>query len=129
VGDSGFEPLTSSASKKYDTLLEVSATCKIAANQHICALAHFPAFQEIHSGCCTVAAQMSGFASAQGPGRSLFAQPPGARLCKLRVRSVPRGPQSMSPSANGEAGEDCIPDCKECSSNCEDALSVTCTLN
>jgi hypothetical protein len=58
VGDSGFEPLTSSASKKYDTLLEVSATCKIAANQHICALAHFPAFQEILSGCCTVAAQM-----------------------------------------------------------------------
>jgi hypothetical protein len=58
VGDSGFEPLTSSASKKYDTLLEVSATCKIAANQHICALAHFPAFQEIHSGWCTVAAQM-----------------------------------------------------------------------
>jgi hypothetical protein len=35
VGDSGFEPLASSASKKYDTLLEVSATCKIAANQHI----------------------------------------------------------------------------------------------
>jgi hypothetical protein len=58
VGDSGFEPLTSSASKKYDTLLEVSATCKIAANQRICALAHFPAFQEIHSGCCTVAAQV-----------------------------------------------------------------------
>jgi hypothetical protein len=58
VGDSGFEPLTTSASMKYDTLLEVSATCKIAANQHICALAHFPAFQDIHSGCCTVAAQM-----------------------------------------------------------------------
>jgi hypothetical protein len=58
VGGSGFEPLTSSASKKYDTLLEISAACKIAANQHISALAHFPAFQEIHSGCCTVAAQM-----------------------------------------------------------------------
>ena len=60
MGDSGFEPLTSSASKKYDTLLEVSAACKIAANQRICALAYFPAFQEIHSGCCTVAAQVGG---------------------------------------------------------------------
>jgi hypothetical protein len=58
VGDSGFEPLTSSASKKYDTLLEIPAACKIAANQGICTLARFPAFQEIHSGCCTVAAQI-----------------------------------------------------------------------
>src|SRR5215208_6816072 len=52
-------------------------------------------------------------------------------LCEFRVRSVPRGQQSMSPSAKGEVGanEDRIPDCKECSSNCEDAPSVTCTLN
>jgi hypothetical protein len=33
VGDSGFEPLASSASKKYDTLLEVSGACKIPANR------------------------------------------------------------------------------------------------
>jgi hypothetical protein len=32
-------------------------------------------------------------------------------------------------SAEGEAdaSEDCIPDCKEWSSNCEDAPSVACT--
>ncbi len=33
--------------------------------------------------------------------------------------------------AEGEAdpSEKCIPDCKECSSNCEDKPYVTCTLN
>jgi hypothetical protein len=53
-----------------------------------------------------------------------------APLCELRVRSVPRGQQSMS-YAEGEAdpSEKCIPDCKECSSNCEDKPYVTCTLN
>ena len=56
MGDSGFEPLTSSASKKYETLLEVSGACKIPANRCISTLAHFLTFQEIHSGCCTVAA-------------------------------------------------------------------------
>jgi hypothetical protein len=39
-------------------LLEVSAICKIAANRHIWCTSTFSAFQEIHSGCCTVAAQM-----------------------------------------------------------------------
>src|SRR5215217_6852206 len=78
-----------------------------------------------------VAAPMLRFASAQCPVRSLFDQPPGAPLCELRVRSVPRGQQSMSPSAEGEAGasEDCIRNCKECSSNRENAPSVTCTLH
>jgi hypothetical protein len=57
VGDSGFEPLTSSASKKYDTLLEISAACKMPANCRICPSARFSRFQEIYSGCCTVAAQ------------------------------------------------------------------------
>jgi hypothetical protein len=56
VGDSGFEPLTSSASKKYDSLLKVSGACKIPANRYISTLAHFLTFQEIHSSCCTVAA-------------------------------------------------------------------------
>jgi hypothetical protein len=41
VGDSGFEPLTSSASKKYYTLLEISAVYNIAANHRISALTHF----------------------------------------------------------------------------------------
>jgi hypothetical protein len=41
MGDSGFEPLTSSASKKYYTLLEISAAYKIAANHCISALTHF----------------------------------------------------------------------------------------
>jgi hypothetical protein len=63
-------------------------------------------------------------------GRSLFDQPPVAILCELRVRNVPRGQQSMSP-AEGEASadEDCISDCKECSSYAEDVPSVICTLN
>src|SRR5829696_3269029 len=77
-----------------------------------------------------VAAPMLRFASAKCPVRSLFDQPPRAPLCELRVRSVLRGQQSMSPSAEDEAGasEDCIRNCKECSKNCEDTPSVTCTL-
>src|SRR5215218_10667360 len=69
-----------------------------------------------------VAAPMLWFASLRGPGRSLFVQPPGGPLCELRVRSVPQSQRSVSP-AEGEAGagKDGIPDCKECSSNCEDA--------
>ena len=90
---------------------------------------HFPAFQEIYTGCCMVAAPMLWFASVQGPGRSLFAQPPGAPLCELRVRSVPQSQRSVSPAeAKAGAGEDGIPDCKVCSNNCEDAPSVICTL-
>jgi hypothetical protein len=58
VGDSGFEPLTSSASKKYNTLQKVSRAYKIPANEGILALILFPRFQDIHSGCCTVAAQL-----------------------------------------------------------------------
>jgi hypothetical protein len=58
VGDSGFEPLTSSASKKYDTLLEISAACKTPANDGFLSRTVCFGFQEIHSGCCTVAAQM-----------------------------------------------------------------------
>src|SRR5215207_9835607 len=77
-----------------------------------------------------VAAPMLWFASVQGPGRSLFVQPPGAPLCELRVRSVPQSQRSVWPAeAKAGAGEDGIPDCKVCSSNSEDAPSVTCTLN
>jgi hypothetical protein len=56
VGLPGLEPGTSSLSEKYDSLLEVSGLFKIPANERILALALFPAFQDIHSGCCTVAA-------------------------------------------------------------------------
>jgi hypothetical protein len=91
----------------------------------------FPVFQEFYSGCCTVAAPMLRFASAQCPVRSLFDQPPGILSYELRVRSVPRGQQLMSQSAEDEAGasEDCIRNCREDSSNCEDAPSVTCTFH
>jgi hypothetical protein len=99
------------------------------ANSPILIMVLFSAFQEIHSGCCTVAAPMLWFASVQGPGRSLFAQPPGAPLCELRVRSVPQNQRTVSP-AEGEAGagEIRISDCKVCSNKCEDTPSVICTL-
>jgi hypothetical protein len=38
-------------------LLGLSGVCKIAANSYISVSRLFPAFQEIYSGCCTVAAQ------------------------------------------------------------------------
>jgi hypothetical protein len=49
-------------------LLEVSGDCKIPANSGISALTHFPTFQEIYPGCCTLAAQTVRLACAQGPG-------------------------------------------------------------
>jgi hypothetical protein len=58
VGDSGFEPLTSSASRKRDCLLGVSRAYKIPANRGILFTKPFLTFQDIHSGCCTVAAQI-----------------------------------------------------------------------
>jgi hypothetical protein len=39
-------------------LLGLSGVCKIAANNCNCVLTHFSAFQEIYSGCCTVAAHV-----------------------------------------------------------------------
>ena len=53
MGDSGFEPLTSSASKKRDSFLDVSTTYKIPAHADILALALFPIFQNMRLGCCT----------------------------------------------------------------------------
>jgi hypothetical protein len=52
----GFEPLTSAVQRRHNTLLEVSGACKIAANGRILPITHFPALQEIYSGCYTVAA-------------------------------------------------------------------------
>jgi hypothetical protein len=39
-------------------LLEISGACKIPANHLICSSAYFSRFQDIHLGCCTVAAQI-----------------------------------------------------------------------
>jgi hypothetical protein len=58
VGLPGLEPGTSSLSEKHNTLQEVSRICKIPANTHILELTLFPSFQDIYSGCCTVAAQL-----------------------------------------------------------------------
>ncbi len=52
----GLEPLASAVQRRLDSLPEVSSACKIPANQLISALVLFSAFQEIYSGCCTVAA-------------------------------------------------------------------------
>ena len=54
----GFEPLTLAVQKRHNTLLERSITCRIPANCRISALALFPVFQEIHSGCTQVAARL-----------------------------------------------------------------------
>jgi hypothetical protein len=56
VGLRGFEPLTSAVQRRYDSLLEVSGVCRYPANEQFSASSLFPAFQEIYSGCCTVAA-------------------------------------------------------------------------
>ena len=53
MGDSGFEPLASSASRKYGTLQEVSRACKFPANRHILQVTLFSRFQDISVGCCT----------------------------------------------------------------------------
>jgi hypothetical protein len=57
-----FEPPISTVQRRHDTLLKLSDVCKIAANAHISCPIYFPSFQEICSGCCTVAAQDSNFA-------------------------------------------------------------------
>jgi hypothetical protein len=44
--------------KRHDTLLELSEACKIAANARISFMTLFASFQDIYSGCCTVAAHM-----------------------------------------------------------------------
>jgi hypothetical protein len=41
---------------RHDTLLKLSGARKITANRRISALSLFLSFQEICSGCCTVAA-------------------------------------------------------------------------
>jgi hypothetical protein len=53
----GFEPLTSAVQSQYGSLLEVSRVCKIPANKQNDVLTLSLRFQDIYSGCCTVAAQ------------------------------------------------------------------------
>src|SRR5215204_3120812 len=52
----GFEPLTSAVQRRQDTLPEVSGVCKIPANGDFSLRTLCSSFQEIYSGCCTVAA-------------------------------------------------------------------------
>ena len=52
----GFEPLISAVHRRRHSLLELSGVCKMPANKPIPTLSFFLMFQEIHSGCCTVAA-------------------------------------------------------------------------
>jgi hypothetical protein len=56
----GFEPLTSAVQRRRVTLLEVSGVCRIPAIERLSALSIFLAFQDIYSGCCTVAAPQAG---------------------------------------------------------------------
>jgi hypothetical protein len=57
----GFEPLTSAVQSRHDTLLQISGVCETAASTRIPHTTLFLGFRDIHSGCCTVAAQ-------KGPG-------------------------------------------------------------
>jgi hypothetical protein len=52
----GFEPLTSAVQRRHNTLLELSGDCKIVANRRVLPITHSPRFQDVYSGCCTVAA-------------------------------------------------------------------------
>src|SRR5829696_3281232 len=56
VDPRGLEPLTSAMRERHEGLQEFSGACKTPANGSILMLVLFLAFQEIYSGCCTVAA-------------------------------------------------------------------------
>jgi hypothetical protein len=53
----GLEPLASAMRGRLDSFLQISVACKIAANRGIYFMMLFLTFQDIYSGCCTVAAQ------------------------------------------------------------------------
>jgi hypothetical protein len=53
---------------RHEGLQEFPGVCKTPANSGILLMMLFSAFQEIFSGCCTVAAQTVRLAHAQGPG-------------------------------------------------------------
>jgi hypothetical protein len=52
----GFELLTSAVQRRSDSLLGVSRIYKIDGKGRIFAMRLFSRFQDIHLGCCTVAA-------------------------------------------------------------------------
>jgi hypothetical protein len=56
VGLPGLEPGTSSLSEKRDTFPRSSWPCKLPANKGNWSMTLSLTFQEIYSGCCTVAA-------------------------------------------------------------------------
>ena len=62
------ELVTSAMRGRPEGLQEYSGVCKTPANSSILMMVHFSVFQEIYSGCCTVAAQRLRFASARGQG-------------------------------------------------------------
>jgi hypothetical protein len=68
VDPRGLEPLSSAMRGRHEGLQGFSGACKTPANGSILMMVLFSAFQDIFSGCCTVAAQTLGFASAQGQG-------------------------------------------------------------
>ena len=67
-GAEGFEPLTSAVQSRHDTLLQISGVCETAASTRIPHTTLFLGFRDIHSGCCTVAAQ-------KGPGAKPIPHP------------------------------------------------------
>jgi hypothetical protein len=96
VGLPGLEPGTSSLSEKHDVLLKVSRGCKVPANSHIISKAVFSRFQDIHSGCCTVAAHKARsaglepatcFPAIAGTGRMLLATRRAGGSCGTEPRS------------------------------------------
>src|ERR671910_359811 len=64
----GLEPLSSAMRGRHESLQGFSGACKTPANGSILLKTHFLTFQDIYSGCCTVAAQPVRFACAQGQG-------------------------------------------------------------
>jgi hypothetical protein len=57
VDPTRLELVASAMRRRHEGLLEVSGACKTAAKHRFSALALFSRFQNIFSGCCTVAAQ------------------------------------------------------------------------
>jgi hypothetical protein len=58
VDPTRLELVTSAMRERHEGLQEFSGACKTPANGSILMIVLFSAFQEIYSGCCTVAAQL-----------------------------------------------------------------------
>jgi hypothetical protein len=101
VDPTKLELVASAMRGRYEGLQDFSGTCKTPANENILTTTHFPASQEIYSGCCTVAAQPARFARTQGSGCSLCEQP-GGHLCELRFRGFLRSPRTRRLRFSGD---------------------------